>query len=253
MIEEQEEEWEVKGKNRSTLSIVRRMYGDPETNTEEETLEGLNKKRMSLIKEFQAGNSKASWELINSRYLLNDSIAIDLMNKMAVDLSLAMKSHKFFKNQSPAEDDIQEVVTRFLETVKTTDFSSVENHGVTQYLIKIGKSCIMNYLRDTLRAANRGLGADDDWTSQQDILDVTDDLLITKSPVQPDERYEDDSMVHHLYKGVDSLPARQREVARLVLEGKSYEEIGLLLNISTGTAKQTMHQAKGNLATLLKR
>ena len=58
-----------------------------------------------------------------------------------------------------------------------------------------------------------------------------------------EEEFFTEEIFRLLFKKIDELPQRQREVFLLCMEGKSYKEIGNALQISTETVKSQKHKA----------
>ncbi|MBR5350059.1 MAG: RNA polymerase sigma-70 factor [Prevotella sp.] len=58
-----------------------------------------------------------------------------------------------------------------------------------------------------------------------------------------DEEFFTEEVFRLLFKKIDELPTRQREVFLLCMEGKSYKEIGKALNIGTETVKTQKKKA----------
>jgi RNA polymerase sigma-70 factor (ECF subfamily) len=225
------------------------MYGLPILSKECANIEELNALRKQLLLAYQSGTDKnASWKLLNTRYKLKDGIAIDFIHKLSVDLASAMRAHKFFKHRNPGEDELQDTLLRSLEMLKTADINKVNEYGITTYVIKVCRSAIMNHLRDTLREENRGLGEHDLWTSQAELAALTDDELIDRSPMTPHEEYVRELEVALLEYLQSQLPERQQLALEMKLDDKTYKEIADVMGVSVGTVKQTLHQAKGNLA-----
>lgn len=236
-------------KKQSALRLARKMYGLPILSKECANIEELNALRKQLLLAYQSGTDKnASWKLLNTRYKLKDGIAIDFIHKLSVDLASAMRAHKFFKHRNPGEDELQDTLLRSLEMLKAADIDKVNEYGITTYIIKVCRSAIMNHLRDTLREENRGLGENDLWTSQAELAALTDDELIDRSPLTPDEEYTRDLEVALLEYLQSQLPDRQQLALEMKLDDKTYKEIADVMGVSVGTVKQTLHQAKANLA-----
>lgn len=240
-------------KKQSALRLARKMYGMPVLSKECADIEALNNLRKELLLDYQSGNSKdAVWKLLNTRYKLKDGIAIDFIHKISVDLASAMRNHKFFKGRMPTEDDLQDTLMRSLEMLKSANIDKVSSYGVTTYIIKVCRSAIMNHLRDTLREENRGLGEHDLWTSQVELAAITDDELIDRSPLQPDEEYTRELEVTLLETLQRMLPDRQALALEMKLDDNTYAQIAEAMGVSVGTVKQTLHQAKANLAAIYK-
>lgn len=238
-------------KKQSALRLARKMYGLPLLSKECATIEELNALRKQLLLDYQSGSDKnAAWKLLNTRYKLKDGVAIDFVHKLSVDLASAMRAHKFFKSRTPGEDELQDSLLRSLEMLKAADINKLNDYGVTTYIIKVCRSAIMNHLRDTLREENRGLGEHDLWTSQAELAAITDDELVDRSPMQPDEAYTRELEVALLEYLQAQLPERQQLALEMKLDDKTYREIAEAMEVSVGTVKQTLHQAKANLAAI---
>lgn len=238
-------------KKQSALRLARKMYGLPYTSNECSTIEELNALRKQLLLAYQTDtDSKALWKLLNTKYKLQDGIAIDFVHKLSVDLASAMRAHKFFKNRIPGEDELQDSLLRSISMLKSADINKINDYGVTTYIIKVCRSAIMNHLRDTLREENRGLSEHDLWTNQAELTAITDDELIDRSPMQPDEEYTRELEVALLEYLQSKLPERQQLALEMKLDDKTYKEIADAMDVSVGTVKQTLHQAKANLAAI---
>lgn len=236
-------------KKQSALRLARKMYGMPTLSRDFNSIDDLNTGRKLLLLTYQSGSDKSAiWKLLNTRYKLTDGVAIDFIHKMSVDLASAMREHKFFKARTPGEDNLQEILMRALSMLKSADINKIHDYAVTTYIIKIFRSAIMNHLRDTLREENRGLGEHDLWTSQTDLAAITDDELIDRSPLTPDKEYTRDLEIKVLEYLQSLLPERQQLALEMKLDDKTYAEIAKAMNVSVGTVKQTLHQAKANLA-----
>ena len=62
-----------------------------------------------------------------------------------------------------------------------------------------------------------------------------------------EENFFTEEIFRLLFKKIDALPLRQREVFLLCMEGKTYKEIGEALQISTETVKTQKHKAVSRL------
>ena len=78
----------------SVNNLIHPLYGKAKE-VKAETIDEVNSIRKQLLVNYQKNNnSKAAWELLNTRYILNNHVAIDLLYKLALDLQAAVKSTK---------------------------------------------------------------------------------------------------------------------------------------------------------------
>lgn len=144
---------------------------------------------------------------------------------------LVMYACKFIDSREEAEDIVQEVFIKFWEKSR---FDFVERY-------------LRSYLYHSVH--NRCLDALEKKTVVK--LESTDSLLEFSDTEMPDDS-EWNARVDEIYREIDSLPARTREIfVAIVLDGKRYRDVADELDISINTVKTAFSRAlstlRGNL------
>lgn len=78
---------------------------------------------------------------------------------------------------------------------------------------------------------------------ESDYLQKAEEAYQTYKPEEEDEGFFDEEVYRKLFKTIDELPARCREVFLLYMEGKKNEEIATALRISLETVKTQKKRA----------
>jgi RNA polymerase sigma-70 factor (ECF subfamily) len=168
-----------------------------------------------LLERVQAGEASAFDEL--ARRYLRPAFAI---------------AHRVLKQREDAEDVAQEALLAVLDTIHRFDPS--RPFGPWLYRIVM----------------NRALNARKSRSIRQ-AEPVAEDLVAPgESPHESSERSE---ARDRLDRALQALPERQALIVRLFeLEGSSSAEIGSMLDLSDGTVRWHLHQARGALREALR-
>ena len=113
------------------------------------------------------------------------------------------------------------------------------------WLYRIVSNTCLDYLRERKRRAEVSLSVEDDEgeTEQTQIPDET---------LSPERLYERKLTREALRRGLLSLPEDQRKILLLrEIEGLSYEEIGQVLSLESGTVKSRIFRARRKLCEFL--
>ena len=135
--------------------------------------------------------------------------------------------HKILKNREPVEDLVQTVFVKLWELPKT--FTDVQE--LTRYLYKACYNNTLIYIRnnrihDTILKDLAG-GKEDDPLTLDEIYALT----------------VREEVIRQLYLYIEKLPAEQKKVILLKIEGHSWEEIAAMLGVSINTIKT--HKSRG--------
>ncbi|MFN3785677.1 MAG: RNA polymerase sigma factor [Thiothrix sp.] len=121
-----------------------------------------------------------------------------------------------------ADDLVQDTLTKALE--KQEQLKDEERLGA--WLYRILHNCWMEYLR-----------------TQKPTLDI-DEVELTCTDC-PEKQFTDDQLAEYVRAAVETLPVGQRQVMTLVdLEGCSYEQVALILDIPQGTVMSRLSRAR---------
>lgn len=121
-----------------------------------------------------------------------------------------------------ADDLVQDTLTKALE--KQEQLKDEERLGA--WLYRILHNCWMEYLR-----------------TQKPTLDI-DEVELTCTDC-PEKQFADDQLAEQVRAAVEALPIGQRQVMTLVdLEGCSYEQVALILDIPQGTVMSRLSRAR---------
>jgi RNA polymerase sigma-70 factor (ECF subfamily) len=124
-----------------------------------------------------------------------------------------------------ADDLVQDTLTKALE--KQEQLKDDERLGA--WLYKILHNCWMEYLR-----------------TRRPEFDI-DGIELTCADC-PEQRFASDQLSEQVQAAVASLPLGQRQVMTLVdLEGCSYEQVALILDIPLGTVMSRLSRARDNM------
>lgn len=234
----------------SLYSVTRQMYGRP-NKVECESLDELNTFRLTLLEEFQKGHPTALMALINTEYTIKGKQYLDFLGFMAKATESMMKNHKYFANRDVNEDDIQEVLTRVIGSLKAVQIDTIKHKGaIGSYLITLIRHNINKYLRDLLRLENRGL-PNAEWSSIIDVDLLLDETEIVEemTPLPPDTLYEIEVEEETANTLIDEIGTpRQAEAMTLLRNGKTTKEIAAIMGIDEGTVKVNIAVLKAKLA-----
>ena len=144
-------------------------------------------------------------------------------------------------NAYDAEDIVQEAYLRAYRA-----FSDYKNDNARAWILTITRNTCYSWIRKN--NININVPFDEEINSTEN-LTLISDSAISKSPEQMLENHDIQSLVRQAIK---SLPIEFREVAVLrELEGLSYHEIGLILDIPKGTVMSRIARARSRLRDLL--
>lgn len=133
---------------------------------------------------------------------------------------------KMVKSPDMAADILQEVFIKVWNNAAGLDVSQ----PFEGYLVRIAQNCVYDFFR---RAAR-----------QKKLEDKLILSSIADTEADTDTALELEENIKLLSKEIDLLPPKCREVFQLCkLEGKSYEEVAQLLNISTATVNNHIVKA----------
>ncbi len=130
-------------------------------------------------------------------------------------------------NNEEAEDLFQETVYRSLHNA-----NRYRDCGTTGAWLKTIMRNI--YLNEINSAANRN-------AYNGEGIDMVDEAM------RPDESYS----ISELYRAIEMLAPRDREIITRRLQGYSYAEIAQYLSMKEGTVKSSIHRIKAQLRQLL--
>jgi RNA polymerase sigma-70 factor (ECF subfamily) len=149
---------------------------------------------------------------------------------------------KYFKNETEAEELVQEVFIKVWENRETLK----SELSFKSYLFTIALNQIRKYFNKKA-------------VSLRYLESLQNDLEITENQVIQDNDYE--SVLNQINLIIELIPPRRREIfMKSKLEGKSSKEVAAELNISAGTVDNQVSEAlrfirsqlkSGNLALLL--
>ncbi|MDD5391624.1 MAG: sigma-70 family RNA polymerase sigma factor [Thiothrix sp.] len=121
-----------------------------------------------------------------------------------------------------ADDLVQDTLAKALE--KQDQLKDEERLGA--WLYKIMHNCWMEYLR-----------------TRKPEVDI-DDIELTCTDC-PERRFSEHQIIEQVQVAIESLPLTQRQVITLVdLEGCSYEQVALILDIPQGTVMSRLSRAR---------
>lgn len=137
----------------------------------------------------------------------------------------------FLAQQEEAEDAVQEV---FIKLWENKHFHAIKNN-LRHYLYQSVRNYCLNLLEEKkVRTESIDLG-----------MDIADSEYLDES--------EWNTRIDQLYKAVDSLPVRTREVfKRIVLDEKRHKEVAEEFEISVTTVKTLLARALTTLRAKLK-
>lgn len=128
-----------------------------------------------------------------------------------------------------AHDLVQETISRaLLHKDKITDTTALEI-----WLFKV----MANYWRDILR-------------SRKDLTDINEAQLIDNDT--PDRNVERHNLIRQVRTAIAKLSQDQRQIITLIaMQGFSYEEVAVILDVPVGTVMSRICRARQNLKKLL--
>lgn len=144
-------------------------------------------------------------------------------------------------SEADAEDAAQETWLRVIRAC-----GSYRGGSVRAYLARVARTVVIDrYRRSGVPTVSLDGNGDED---EDPAAELADD-----APT-PDARFETRATAEEIRREVRRLPARQREVFLLRVEGElTFEEIAAQLEIPLGTALTWMRRATGRLRQALKR
>lgn len=121
-----------------------------------------------------------------------------------------------------ADDLVQDTLAKALE--KQEQLKDAER--LPAWLYKILHNCWMEHLR-----------------TQRPTLDI-DDMELTCTDC-PEKQFADDQLAEQVRAAIETLPVAQRQVLTLVdLEGCSYEQVALILDVPIGTVMSRLSRGR---------
>lgn len=161
---------------------------------------------------------------------------VRLYEKNVYNIALRMTS-----NREDALDVSQE---SFLKAYHALG-SFREESKFSVWLYRIVSNTCLDFLRERKRRAEVPLSAED-GEGESSELEIRDESL------SPERLYEQKLTREALRRGLKSLPEDQREILLLrEIEGLSYEEIGSVLSLESGTVKSRIFRARRKLCEFL--
>jgi RNA polymerase sigma-70 factor, ECF subfamily len=147
-------------------------------------------------------------------------------------------SFKFLRNRESAEDLTQEVFIEVFESIRS--FRSDAQLSTWIYRIAVTKS--LNHLKSFKRKKRFAIVVS--LFGEERI----EERIASSKSASPDSQLENQERVGLLTWALDSLPANQRVAFTLSkIQGMSYEEISLMMDISIPSVESLIHRAKTNL------
>ena len=124
-----------------------------------------------------------------------------------------------------ADDLVQETLNKaLLKQHQLKDFSHMD-----AWLFRILHNCWMGYLR-----------------AHKPSIDIDDVSLVNDQ--EPEHHYTEDQIIKRVRYGIEMLPLIQRQVITLIdLEGCSYTQVAVILDIPVGTVMSRLSRARGLL------
>jgi len=145
-------------------------------------------------------------------------------------------SYRMMGNAEDAQDMSQEALIKAYKSIK--NFRNDANFSTWLYRI------VINTCKDELRKKSEPTLSMDQEGVANLLSDEQDDPIIV---------YEKNELKVHIQKALDQLSVDGRTVVVLKdLMGYSYEEIGNILEIPTGTVRSRLHRNRINLKDILK-
>lgn len=123
-------------------------------------------------------------------------------------------------------DDAEDLVQEVFLKLYNGKFLPSETNNLRAYLYKMTKNSCIDYLKHI-----------DVQNKHQDQL--IDSILMNLNYGEEDEP----ALINKVTDCLLSLPQKQKEIIKLRLDGKSYDEIAQLLNISVGTVNTHVNRA----------
>jgi len=144
-------------------------------------------------------------------------------------------------NPSDAEDLAQEAFIKAYNNLASFKGES----GFSQWLYRLASNVCIDHLR---REKRRDIGS----------LTYVDDLGVALEIELPDERFTPEGSLERrqtqesIQRGLDTLSIEHRRILIMrEIEGLSYEEIGIHLDLSPGTVKSRISRARQSLSKFL--
>lgn len=166
-----------------------------------------------------------------------DMIAFDNLMRL-YQASVFGYVYKLCNNYEDANDITNETFIKLLSAINTFD----EKSRFKGWLFTIAKNIYIDKYRAKKNHSYVSIDEGEDNTQ----IDIIDDTPNPEAHILDDETNKDiilfkEKLSHY----IDELPVIQREpIKKYFLEGKSYEEISLELNVPKGTLKSRINRAK---------
>jgi len=151
--------------------------------------------------------------------------------------------HGIARNQEEAEDLVQDTFLRAFRNLDRFDLSRPFRPWLWTLGTRLALHLIARKERKNVSLEAAATEADQEWRSDGPWLGTLRDV----------ERLEGELLQRALSDALDALEPHHRAVMVLrILEGRSYEEIGQMLEIPQGTVMSRMSRARGRLREMLR-
>lgn len=177
----------------------------------------------NIRKLYSAGNIQSDSDLL-SLFKYNRDEAFTIIYEKYHKL-LYVVAYKYLKNSCMAEDAVQFVFLKLLESHSLLPVTA----NLRNYLYTMMKNHILNEIRNNSNAIEKN------YEMAQSGTDFEDDLLA---------KIEEKDMMERLYTVIDQLPGQKKQICLYKLkENLSNQEIAECMNLSVATVKSHYSQA----------
>lgn len=151
---------------------------------------------------------------------------------------------RLLKDEAAADDVAQETFLSVWKSAKTFRGDASPKSWILRIALNKARSAWR------WRSLRRWLSLDATVSDEPDAPSLADAL--PHSAPGPDALHAQNDHSARLRAAVDALPARQKEMILLRLEGLEVNDIAAATGAAEGTVKATLHQARAKLETLMK-
>lgn len=159
--------------------------------------------------------------------------------------SVTAVAHRLLKDEAAADDVAQET---FLAVWRSAGSFRGEASGKS-WIMRIALNKARSAWR--WRALRRWLSLDAPVSQDDSAATLGDTFADPSAAGDPEAAHAAADRSARLRAAVDALPARQREMILLRLEGLELNEIAAATGAAEGTVKATLHQARAKLETAM--